>query len=276
MRDEAGNYRDDGNVRPFRETEHFLKFGFADGFAAHIAHRVVFKKSFIRFGVVNFLAYAVQNTYYLARVVVNRVLKSVRKIFVFNLFRISFRNRSDVIGKLNRTLHEVQAPVVIERGFDVIGKPEQIFQNFLAVLSLILYIMNSENRSDMVEAPTVSVYGFKVYNGERGLPIVAMHDVRIPIHILHSFKHRAREESKPFAVVVVTVKSRATEVIFVVDEKICYALSLIREKPAILISPTDGNVEVADIRKVIPVPLVHCSVKGQNNSDVVVAAFGNG
>ncbi len=73
-----------------------------------------------------------------------------------------------------------------------------------------------------------------------------------------------------------TVKSRATEVIFVVDEKIGYALSLVREKPAILISPADGNVEVADIRKVIPVSLVHCSVKGQNNPDVIVAAFGDG
>ena len=80
---------------------------------------------------------------------------------------------------------------------------------------------------------------------ERGLPVVAVDDVRLLRQQRQQLRHRAAEEGEALAVVIIAVKLGTLEILLVVHEVPRHALPLVGEKSAVQAAPGKAHIGVA-------------------------------
>ena len=131
--------------------------------------------------------------------------------------------------------------------------------------------MDRKQRADMIEPVTVTVYSLQIDNRKRGLPVVTMEKIGIIIEITHHLENGSREESETFAVVEKAVKPLSLEIILVVDEIESDPFVFITEKPAVLISPRDGNVEISFELKIRAERRIDIPIQRDRDADIVIS-----
>ena len=98
--------------------------------------------------------------------------------------------------------------------------------------------MDGEHRLGVREAFIDSCIALlKIDNALSRVPIVRVEDIGDKIDIGQYFHRRTAEEGESFGVVIFAVKACEQEIIFVIEEIICYTLLLVFENTAILASP---------------------------------------
>ena len=107
--------------------------------------------------------------------------------------------------------------------------------------------MDGEHRLDAVELVQVAVVQVQVDGGQRGLPVVAVDDVRLKVGVEQHLQNGAGKEGEPFAVVIEAVQAAALEVILVVDKVEGDAVVFRLEQAAVLAAPAHRHAEVGDI-----------------------------
>ena len=79
-----------------------------------------------------------------------------------------------------------------------------------------------------------------------------MYYIRLEVtHKFYACKYGFGKESKSLPIVIITVKSASLEIILIVNQIISYPVNLGFEKTAVLIAPSQINVNIADINHII-------------------------
>ena len=121
---------------------------------------------------------------------------------IFDLFRIPR------LTVENRSLHsiaafnQVDALIVFQQIFPVVGNAEKVFQNIQGIFPLVFDIMDRKQRPNKLIFGAEAVNRFEIYSGQRSLPVMAMHDVGIKIQERHDLHYAAAEKGKTLAVVI--------------------------------------------------------------------------
>ena len=76
--------------------------------------------------------------------------------------------------------------------------------------------MDSKDRFHVLIMPAVLF--FIQVGDQRGLPVMAVHHIRVEIDVWNKFQYGTAEENKPFCFIVIAVQTRTFEVVFVVDK----------------------------------------------------------
>jgi hypothetical protein len=83
------------------------------------------------------------------------------------------------------------------------------------------------------------------------------------------FEDCAGEKAESFAVVVKTVNAVAPEVVFVVDEVIGCVVNFPLEDAAVLLTPADGNLEIAYETKRVAKLRLYAFIERENNASIL-------
>ena len=108
-----------------------------------------------------------------------------------------------------------------------------------------------------------------------GLPVVAVDDVRGPVHLSGGGQNGPGEEGEALAVVEVAVDLGALEVVLVVHEPVGDALPHQLEQAAVGLPPGQGDIEMLEEGHLVPPELADALVEGEDDGDLV-ALLGQG
>ena len=122
-----------------------------------------------------------------------------------------------------------------------------ILQNIQTILALIGDVVDGKDRLDAAELVQMAVVQVEINRGQRGLPVVAVDDVRLEIGVEQHLQNRAGEEGEALAVIVEAVEAAALEVILIINEVVDHAVALGLEQAAVLAAPAHRHAEVGDI-----------------------------
>ena len=122
-----------------------------------------------------------------------------------------------------------------------------ILEDIQAVLALVGNVMDGEHRLDAAEFIQMAVIQVQIDRSQRGLPVVAVDDIRLEIGVEQHFEDGTGEEGKALAVIVEAVQAAAFEVILVVDKVVDNAVALGLEQAAVLAAPAHRHAEIGDI-----------------------------
>ena len=124
---------------------------------------------------------------------------------------------------------------------------QHIFQDLAAIAALILDVVDGEHGFDVLIERTGGEHQVIIYRNKRGLPVVAVDHVRLPVQIRQDLEHSLGKVGKALGVVIFAVDLTAGKVIFVVNKIECHAVRLIAEDAAVLVAPAQTDVCVFHI-----------------------------
>ena len=214
---------------------------------------------------------AVQNAAQLILLLAQQAVQTMAEPGVENFLCIGGADGRDLIGTLDCTLHEVGTAVVLHHmgvaGTDAAG----ILEDIQAVLALVGNVMDGEHRLDAAEFIQMAVIQVQIDRSQRGLPVVAVDDIRLEIGVEQHFEDGTGEEGKALAVIVEAVQAAAFEVILVVDKVVDNAVALGLEQAAVLAAPAHRHAEIGDIGQRI----LEFQIAVQRHNDAGVDAIAN-
>ena len=194
-----------------------------------------------------------------------------------NLLCVGGADGCHLVGTLDCALHEVGAAVILDHmgvaGTDAAG----ILQNIQTILALIGDVVDGKDRLDAAELVQMAVVQVEINRGQRGLPVVAVDDVRLKVSVEQHLQNRAGEEGEALAVIVEAVQAAALEVILVVQEVVGHAVHIGLEQAAVLAAPAHRHGVVGNVFQ----PIAELQVAIQRHDDAGVHAvldqrFGQG
>ena len=200
------------------------------------------------------------------RVFEKNALQTVSVFAAHYLPGVAFADGGNAVAVIDSAFHEIYAAAELDGHILSSGNTEKVLYNVGRKLSLIFYVMNGKYCFDTLKRIAVLIEKLVINGYKRGMPVVAMQNVDVPVKIRNKLQHRAGEKCETLAVVAVTVKPRPLEIIFVVDEIKFYALVLEFEQAAILIAPCQRNGYRTDERKFFSVFCGEIFIKRQNHT----------
>ena len=163
-----------------------------------------------------------------------------------NFVRIGRADCRNLVGTFDCALHKVDAAVVFKQGSLVGRNTEHVLKQLHSVNSLILNVVNCEDRFDVFVARRICVHCRIVNGGESRLPVVAMDYVGLKVDMRNYFKYRTGEESESLRIIVVTVDRVTLEIILIVQKIVYNAVVLCLKNSAVLTSPCNRNRDMSD------------------------------
>ena len=124
---------------------------------------------------------------------------------------------------------------------------EHILEDLAAVAALILDVVDGKYGLDVLIERAGGEHQVVVYRHERGLPVVAVDDVRLPVQIGQHLEHGLGVIGEALCVVILAVDLAAGEVILVVDEVEGDAVRFIAEDAAVLVAPAQTDIGVFEV-----------------------------
>ena len=219
-------------------------------------------------GIIRLHVDAVQDAAQLILLLAQQGIQTVAEPGVQDLLRIGGADGGDLVGRLEGTLHEVGAAIVLDDVLVAAADAAGVLQNVGAVLALIGDVVDGEDGLDPVELVQMTVVQIQVNGHQRGLPVVAVDDVRGEVDVEQGLQHGAGEEGEALTVIVETVQTTAAEVILVVQEVVGHAVHFGLEQAAVLAAPAHRHRVVGDVFQ----PVTHLQVAVQRHDNAGIHA----
>ena len=210
----------------------------------------------------------VQDAAELVLLLAQQSVQTVAEPRVEDLLCIGGADGGDLVCRLDGTLHEVGAAIVLHDMLVAAADAAGVFQNISAVLALIGDVVDGEDGLDAVELVQMTIVQVQVHRHQSGLPVVAVDDVGGEVDVEQGLQHCAGEEGEALAVVVEAVEAAALEVILVVEEVVGHTIDLSLEQAAVLAAPAHGHRVVGDILQLV----AHFQVAVQRHDDAGIHA----
>ena len=202
-------------------------------------------------GVVGVHIDAVEDAAQLILLLSQQSVQTVAEPRVEDFLRVGGADGGDLIGSLDGALHEVGAAIVFHDVLVAAANAAGVFEDVGAVLALISDVVDGEDGLDAVELIQMAVVQVQVHGHQRGLPVVAVDDVRGEIDVEQRLQHSAGEEGEALAVIVEAVEAPAFEVILVIQEVVGHAVHLGFEQAAVLAAPAHRNGVIGDVFQLV-------------------------
>ena len=170
---------------------------------------------------------------------------------VQDLLGIGGADGGDLVGGLDRALHEVGTAVIFHNMGVASADAAGILENVQTVLALVGNVVDGKDRFDTAELIQVTVVQVQVNGGQGRLPVVAVDDVRLEIGVEQHFEDGTGEEGEALAVIIEAVQATTLEIVLVIDEVVDNTVALGLEEAAVLAAPADRHAEVGDIGQAI-------------------------
>ena len=163
---------------------------------------------------------------------------------VLELVRIGGGDGGNIVGGINGPLHQVDVPVVGQHVLIEISlvEPEEILEGLTAVAPLILNVVYGKDALGVAELGNPVALLQQVDGYQRGLPVIAVNHVGMPVQISGSFNDSTGEIGKTLSIVIVAVNTGALEVILVVHKVVGDPVLLQFKKAAVWSAPGQLNV----------------------------------
>ena len=189
-----------------------------------------------------------------------------------NFVRIRRRNRRDFCRMVKRAFHHVQpaeAFVIVSR--EKSPRQTEIIENTLFAKTLVLQVVNRENRSRAGDTPPV-VARVEHCGNEPRRPVVAVHDVGNPVCLFAKINRRAAEKREAISIILALgIHFGRTEEVIVFAEGNLRLVERHIPHAAIRIHPEpELHAHGIRIRSPFPDPL-HGSVKRRKHTHFVSA-----
>ena len=193
----------------------------------------------------------VQDAAELVLLLAQQSVQTVAEPRVEDLLCIGGADGGDLVCRLDGTLHEVGAAIVLHDMLVAAADAAGVFQNISAVLALIGDVVDGEDGLDAVELVQMTIVQVQVHRHQSGLPVVAVDDVGGEVDVEQGLQHCAGEEGEALAVVVEAVEAAALEVILVVEEVVGHAVHFGLEQAAVLAAPAHRDRVVGNVFQLI-------------------------
>ena len=193
----------------------------------------------------------VQDAAELVLLLAQQSVQTVAEPRVEDLLCIGGADGGDLVCRLDGTLHEVGAAIVLHDMLVAAADAAGVFQNIGAVLALIGNVVDGEDGLDAVELVQMTIVQVQVHRHQSGLPVVAVDDVGGKVDVEQGLQHCAGEEGEALAVVVEAVEAAALEVILVVEEVVGHTIDLSLEQAAVLAAPAHGDRVVGNVFQLV-------------------------
>ena len=213
----------------------------------------------------------VEHTVELARVHVHHVFKPVGEVGVFEFLGVGRAHGGHGVSRNDCPLQKVHIAAEFDRSAvePTAIETEQVFDRAAAVAALIFDIMHRNDGSDSLIKVVAHGLVPDVDRHKRALPVVAVDDVGPLRQRLQKLRHRAGEEGKAFAIVIVAVKLAAAEICLVIDKIPRDAVTLKGKKAAVNAAPRKAYECPPFKMELIAPPVLHALVKRQNDAHAV-------
>ena len=219
-------------------------------------------------GIIRLHVNAVQDAAQLILLFAQQGIQTVAEPGVQDLLCIGGADGGDLVSRLEGTLHEVGAAIVLDDVLVAAADAAGVLQNVGTILALIGDVVDGEDGLDPVELVQMTVVQIQVNGHQRGLPVVAVDDVRGEVDVEQGLQHGAGEEGEALTVIVEAVQTAAAEVILVVEEVVGHAVHFGLEQAAVLAAPAHRHRVVGDVFQ----PVTHLQVAVQRHDDAGVHA----
>ena len=180
---QAGDKAEQRPLRGLNQAELFLNFPLALRLAGHIVRCEVGRDHRIRRGVVVFLVNTIQDAVKSGVNGIDDILQTVRILREVKFSCIVGRDRRYGICHQHGALHQVDIVTVLILIAQAASVPaavqsEHILQQRGGVLALIGDIVNGVDGFDRFQLRTVDLLALQIHDHQRGLPVIAVNDVR--------------------------------------------------------------------------------------------------
>ena len=146
---------------------------------------------------------------------------------------------------------------------------EHILEDLAAVAALVLDVVDGEHGLDILVEGTRGEHQVIVHRHQRGLPVIAVDDVRLPFQVGQHLEHRLGKIGEALRVVILAVDLAAGEIVLVVDEIEGHAVRLIAEHAAVLVAPAQAHIGVFQVIEFFPPFLADRRIQGAEHAHVV-------
>ena len=265
----AGNHTQQHTAVLVFQTHFCAESTFVVLFFLHRDVVVVYIKVFIGGWIVGNSVDTVEDTDHTVALVIDGMIQMVREPWIVDLFGIAWAYGGHDVGFLNGSLHHVHVAVVFQNGTMVVRNTQHIPGDVQAMLTLILDVVDGEHGFDVLIESIVTVEFIQVNRSHCGLPVVAVENINFKVDVFDQFHSSFGVECKTFRIIVVAVETVSLEVVFVVQEVVGHAVIVCGVNTAVLISPSQSHVEIAEEFHFFAPFFFDVAVERQNNAAVM-------
>ena len=247
--DKAGDHTDDRRVFVALDAAKLEQLKLVDLFVLRRFGTVVLEDLGVGLRVEGIHIDAVQDAVQLVAVHAQHAVQTVAVVFGLDFLCIGGGNRGHRGGGHDRGLHQVDVAVHGHKaGAEMrIVNAEHILQDLTAVAALVLDVVDGEYGFDILIKRAGGEHQVVVYRHKRGLPVVAVDDIRLPVKVGQDLEHGLGVIGEALGVVILAVDLAAGKVILVVDEIEGHAIRFIAEDTAVLVAPAQTDVCILEI-----------------------------
>ena len=168
-------------------------------------------------------------------------------------------------------LHEVDIAVHLHKARAEVGVVDahDVLEHVPAIAALEGDIVDGEDGLDAGVVRPAGEHEVVVDRDERGLPVVAVDDVGLPVEVGQDLEHGLTKVCEPFGVVILAIELGAGKIVLVVDEVIDDAALVIAEDAAVLVAPAKLDVGVFDVGHLVAEVLADGAVQRAEDAHVM-------
>ena len=161
------------------------------------------------------------------------------EVGIFQFLRVGGGHGVHRVGAQDRAFEKIHIPIHHQRAVvcPALIQTEQIPQTLRAVASLILDVVDGQNRADGAAARLPHAVILQVDGDQGGLPVVAVDHVRPEVQMLQHPHHGAGEKAEALPVVHIAVQIRAAEVLLVIQKIPRHAVLFHGKQAAVCVPP---------------------------------------
>ena len=206
---QPGDQPEERNLRRLRQTQLALQRGLAGHLAPEVPRVVVGSQITVGGGIPFLVVNPVEHAEEVLRAVAQHALKSLAIFRRLNLLRVSRTHGAEQVGKDQPALHEVHLAVELQRvHVEQPGVEAEFVDHGGVEDSLVSEVVNSEEGGDVPEMLARA----QPHGDQRGLPIIAVNDLRLPVAGAEEVEYRAAEDPEAKRVVRLPVEGIAMKV----------------------------------------------------------------
>ena len=221
---------------------------------------------------------AVEDAVELAVHDVDDALQAVRVVGIVQFARVGRGDGGNGVGHEHGALHEVDvvaALILIAQTAVVpaLGQGEDVLHLGLAELALIGDVVDGIDGLDGLELVAQNHVVLEVDDGEGGLPVVAVEDLRHEVEVAEQVDDGAAEEREAQRVIAIAIQARAMEKVLILDEPDGDAVQLAAKEGAGHDALPEAHLALLDLRERIAVAFAGALIERHDGGDLIAGLF---
>ena len=146
---------------------------------------------------------------------------------------------------------------------------QNVVQNFTAVLTLELDVVNRKDGLDVAVPRTAVVIQSVVHRNECRLPVIAVDDIRMEINGRQHFQNCAGEKGKALRVIILSIYAVSCEIVLIIQEIVLYAVRFIHKDAAVLAAPCNLHIQISQVVHLIAPLRLNLAVQRADHGNLV-------